>query len=251
MSNNRINGDTITYRNGKKKNDDKKIRPFTFEELTVGRRSITALTDGQQDYIDTIDRSVVTLCAGVAGTGKTYIATAKAIEMYRKGLVKKILFSRPNVTCGKGLGFLPGELNDKFYPFIRPFQDALADFMGETEVEKLREQGTLEFLPPDYLNGSTFKDTIMLLDEAQNAEEGQLNMFLTRIGKNSRLIMTGNPSMCDLDPRKGQAYRDLLQYMNSPPYIDGLEIATLGVKDVVRSGMTQKIVEKLAKRYGE
>lgn len=231
---------TKPHSNGKVTN-----RVFTKEELETGHRILYPKTRGQREYMETIDRSIITLCAGVAGTGKTYIATAKAIEMYQKGIVKKVLFCRPNVPCGKGLGYLPGELEDKFFPYVRPFQDALNDFINKSELERLVEADIFEFMPPDYMNGCTFKDTVMLLDEAQNAEAGQLNMFLTRIGEGSRMIVTGNPAMCDLDPRKGTPYRDILNVMNRKPYIDGIEIVTLGVEDIVRSSIVQKIVEKI------
>lgn len=220
------------------------LRPFDLDEIKANCRLVRGMTKGQDDYIKTIDQSIITICAGVPGTGKTYIATAKAIEMYRKKLVDKILFSRPNVTCGKGLGHLPGELDDKFYPFTRPFQAAIQDFTSEGEADELIAKGVFEFIPPDYMNGCTFNRTVLLLDEAQNAEEGQLNMFLTRIGKDSRMIVTGNPNLSDLRDEKKRSYADLIEQMSRPPYIDGINVVVLGVQDIVRHNIIQQIVEK-------
>lgn len=220
------------------------LRPFDLDEIKANCRLVKGRTKGQDEYIRTIEESIITICAGVPGTGKTYIATAKAIEMYRKKLVDKILFSRPNVTCGKGLGHLPGELEDKFYPFVRPFQAAINDFTSEGEADELVAKEIFEFIPPDYMNGCTFNRTVLLLDEAQNAEEGQLNMFLTRIGKDSRIIMTGNPQLSDLRDDKKRDYFNLVNQMSNPPYIDGLNVVRLGVEDIVRNNIIQQIVEK-------
>lgn len=222
-----------------------RVKTFDDEEILQSKRILRGKTEGQKKYIETIDQSIITLCDGVAGTGKTYIATAKAIEAFHGGLAKKLLFCRPVVECGKGLGFMPGDFNEKYRLYIRPFKDALDDFMSPHELKELVDKEIIEFAPPDYMRGNTYKNTIMVLDEAQNATIEQLRMFMTRIGENSRMIVTGNLTQCDLDHRRGDGYREILNIFQAPPYIDGVNVVQLTKYDIVRSSILQKIIEKI------
>jgi phosphate starvation-inducible PhoH-like protein len=220
-------------------------RFFDEEDIKQGRRKLRGKTPGQEDYIDCINQSIITLCAGVAGTGKTYVATAKAIEMLQSGAVSRIILTRPVVECGRGLGFVPGELDEKFSLYTGPFQDALHDFLHEKELKSYITNEIIKFAPLDYMRGMTFKKSAMILDEAQNATIEQIRMFMTRIGSDSRMIITGDTSQCDLDPRRGEAFREILETFARPPYVDGLNITRLGKQDIVRHSIIQKIIEKI------
>lgn len=215
------------------------------EELTTNRRIVKPLTSGHANYIEAIDKSIITLCTGVAGTGKTYIAIAKATEMLLAGIVNKIVVTRPVVECGENLGFLPGELKDKFAPYMRPVVDVFMDFLHAKEFNKFIEDETIEFCPLAYMRGRTLRKTMVILDEGQNATLEQWRMFLTRIGTDSRIIATGDMTQKDLDPRKVFGFKYVIDRLETPPYIDGIQVVHLEKSDIVRHSIIQQIVEKI------
>lgn len=207
------------------------------------RKIIIGLTPGQNKYLDAIDKCNIILCTGPAGAGKTYMAVAKAVEAYKAGKIKKIVITRPMITCGKGLGFLPGDIMEKFAPYLRPVLDAFDDFLPVNEQERMLDQGIIELCPMELLRGTSFKDSIVILEEAQNAEYKQLKMFLTRIGKNTKLIVSGDYSQSDLDDD---------EFMN--PFLEVFEAlkgnneigrVKLGREDIVRSPLIKFILERL------
>jgi phosphate starvation-inducible protein PhoH and related proteins len=222
----------------------KELRTFSEEELKKQRRTLKAKTPGQQEYIDAIDNNIIVLCNGVAGTGKTYIAIAKAVELLLDGKVNKIVIARPIVECDENLGFLPGELEEKIHPYMKPVCDVLLDYLSEKELKEYTDKDIIELCPLAYMRGRTFHKTALVLDEAQNATKKQLKMFLTRTGNDSKVIISGDTTQCDL-PNYSKAYEELIDLFNRPPYIDALQTIQLTYKDIVRSGIVQKIIEKL------
>lgn len=219
--------------------------PHPPEEVLIQRNKVRALTAGHAEYIEAIDNSIITICTGVAGTGKTYIAIAKATEMLLSGVVNKMVITRPVVECGENLGFLPGELEDKFAPYMRPVVDVLHDFLHLKEFNKFIEDKTIEFCPLAYMRGRTLRKTAIVLDEGQNATLEQLRMFFTRIGDGSRIIATGDMTQKDLDPRKTFGFKYVVDAFETPPYVDGIRVVHLHKTDIVRHSIIQKIVEKI------
>lgn len=217
---------------------------FDEEEIQTCSRKLKGKTDGQCDYIDTIDRSIITICDGVAGTGKTYIAVAKAVKMLEDGVVNRIIFSRPAVECGKGLGYLPGEDKDKFLPYTSPFYDGLRDFLPKKKIEEYLLNDIIEFAPLEYMRGETFKKSVMVLDEAQNVSKAQMKMFMTRIGNDSRMIIVGDSRQSDL-PSWEEYFSFIVDVFDKKPYVDGISVVYLGEKDIVRHGIIREIIKKI------
>ncbi len=219
------------------------------EEITyikTGERNIFAFNKSQAELLYLIDEKDVVFAIGAAGTGKTFLAVAKAVEYLGQKIVKKIVISRPAVEAGEKIGFLPGDIADKLDPYVQPIYDCLHQTLGVAKTNFLIEKKVIEIIPLAFMRGRTFNDAFVILDEAQNAMLGQLKMILTRIGKNSKMVITGDPSQTDLE----QQYKDgdLVEATRILKGID--EIATLNfvASDVVRSRIVEKIIEAFEKR---
>jgi phosphate starvation-inducible PhoH-like protein len=208
------------------------------------RRAIVPKTQGQRDYLQAIAANDIVVGIGPAGTGKTYLAVAKAVEALARKRVKRIILARPAVEAGESLGFLPGDLQAKVDPYLRPLYDALEDMMPHERVQRALETRTIEIAPLAYMRGRTLADAFIILDEAQNATGAQMKMFLTRLGVNSRTVVTGDKTQIDLPKREDSG---LVQIERILPGIDGLAFCYLTESDVVR----HRIVREIIKAYAE
>jgi phosphate starvation-inducible PhoH-like protein len=208
------------------------------------RRAILPKTQGQRDYLQAIAANDIVVGIGPAGTGKTYLAVAKAVEALARKRVKRIILARPAVEAGESLGFLPGDLQAKVDPYLRPLYDALEDMMPHERVQRALETRTIEIAPLAYMRGRTLADAFIILDEAQNATGAQMKMFLTRLGVNSRTVVTGDKTQIDLPKREDSG---LVQIERILPGIDGLAFCYLTESDVVR----HRIVREIIKAYAE
>ncbi len=207
--------------------------------LPGSRKVISPKTDGQKRYLDAISQNDVVIGIGPAGTGKTYLAVAKAIDALYKKRVKRIILARPAVEAGENLGFLPGDLQEKVDPYLRPLYDALEDMMPIERVRRALEDRTIEIAPLAYMRGRTLSDAFVILDEAQNATTAQMKMFLTRLGLNSRVVITGDKTQIDL-PKKQDS--GLLQVEQILKGIDGIAIVYLDTMDVIRHRLVKDII---------
>ncbi len=211
------------------------------EGVPVGRgKVVRAKTAGQSRYISAIRDNTMVFAVGPAGTGKTYLAMAAAIELLRNGAVSRILLTRPAVEAGERLGFLPGDLAAKIDPYLRPLYDALYEMLGPEETGKLMERGTIEIAPLAYMRGRTLNDACVILDEAQNTSPEQMKMFLTRLGFNSKMIITGDITQVDLPTGKGSGLRIARQVLRGIP---GVAFTELTSRDVVRHRIVAAIVD--------
>ncbi len=208
------------------------------------RRIIAAKTQGQRDYLQSIATHDIVIGIGPAGTGKTYLAVAKAVEALARKRVKRIVLARPAVEAGESLGFLPGDIQAKVDPYLRPLYDALEDMMPADKVQKALETRTIEIAPLAYMRGRTLADAFIILDEAQNATGAQMKMFLTRLGLNSKVVVTGDKTQIDLPKREDSG---LVQIERILPGVDGIAFAYLDESDVVR----HKLVREIIKAYAE
>jgi len=207
------------------------------------RRAIGPKTQGQRDYVQAIATTDIVVGIGPAGTGKTYLAVAKAVEAMARKRVKRIILARPAVEAGESLGFLPGDLQAKVDPYLRPLYDALEDMMPQDRVQKALEQRTIEIAPLAYMRGRTLNDAFIILDEAQNATLAQMKMFLTRLGVNSKVVVTGDKTQVDLPKREDSG---LIQIERILPGIDGIAFCYLGDSDVVRHRLVREIIRAYA-----
>ncbi len=207
------------------------------------RRAISPKTQGQRDYVQAIATTDIVVSIGPAGTGKTYLAVAKAVEAMARKRVKRIILARPAVEAGESLGFLPGDLQAKVDPYLRPLYDALEDMMPPERVQKALEQRTIEIAPLAYMRGRTLSDAFIILDEAQNATGLQMKMFLTRLGVNSKVVVTGDKTQIDLPKREESG---LIQIERILPGIDGIAFCYLGDADVVRHRLVREIIRAYA-----
>ena len=211
--------------------------------ITTPAKTVRAKTVGQKQYLDAIDRNTITFGIGPAGTGKTYLAVAKAVSaLYRKD-VSRIILTRPAVEAGERLGFLPGTLSEKIDPYLRPLFDSLQEMLEPDVTAKLMDAGVIEVAPLAYMRGRTLNDSFIILDEAQNTTGEQMKMFLTRLGFNSKMIITGDVTQVDLPGGKsGLAIaREVLKE------VEGLHVATLSSRDVVRHELVTRIVDAYEK----
>jgi phosphate starvation-inducible PhoH-like protein len=208
--------------------------------LTSDKRSgVTAKTVGQKKYLDAIRTHDVTFGIGPAGTGKTYLAVALALAALREGKVSRIILTRPAVEAGEALGFLPGDLYEKIMPYLRPLHDALHDMLPAEEVQKHMERGIIEIAPLAYMRGRTLNHAFIILDEAQNSTTEQMFMFLTRLGMNSKAVVTGDETQVDLPPQKKSGLVEAHRALRST---EGIAIVELGRGDVVRHPLVQRII---------
>ncbi len=207
------------------------------------RRAIVPKTQGQRDYLQAISNHDIVVGIGPAGTGKTYLAVAKAVEALARKRVKRIILARPAVEAGESLGFLPGDLQAKVDPYLRPLYDALEDMMPHERVQKALESRTIEIAPLAYMRGRTLADAFIILDEAQNATGAQMKMFLTRLGVNSKTVVTGDKTQIDLPKREDSG---LVQVERILPGIDGIAFCYLNEADVVRHRLVREIIKAYA-----
>jgi phosphate starvation-inducible protein PhoH and related proteins len=214
-------------------------------EVAPGRPPVFPRTFGQLRYVEAIARNDVTFGIGPAGTGKTYLAMAMAVGALLRGDVSRIILTRPAIEAGEALGFLPGDLQQKVYPYLRPLRDALYDMMPAEEIERSTERGVIEVAPLAYMRGRTLNHAFVILDEAQNTTEEQMLMFLTRLGFDARCVVNGDLTQVDLPPKKTSG---LLEAFHTLGAIEGLSIQQLDDTDVVRHELVQKII--LAYRQG-
>lgn len=207
--------------------------------LPGSRRVVTPKSEGQRTYLEAIAENDVVIGIGPAGTGKTYLAVVMAVDALYKKRVKKIILARPAVEAGENLGFLPGDLQEKVDPYLRPLYDALGDLLPNDRVARALESGAIEIAPLAYMRGRTLSDAFVILDEAQNATTAQMKMFLTRLGLNSQVVITGDKTQIDL-PRKSDS--GLLQIERLLPGIDGIELVYLDETDVIRHRLVKEII---------
>ena len=212
--------------------------------ITAKGKPIKAKTIGQQKYMKAIQKNTITVGVGPAGTGKTYLAVAAAVAAFRERTVNRIILTRPAVEAGERLGFLPGDLQNKVDPYLRPLYDALYDMLGPETYQKYLERGSIEVAPLAYMRGRTLDDSFIILDEAQNTTREQMKMFLTRLGFGSKIVITGDVTQIDLPEEKVSGLKD----------VEDIAICTLTSSDVVRHALVQKIInayEKAEQRRSE
>lgn len=207
--------------------------------LTSARGTIHPKTIGQREYIDLIESKDVSFGIGPAGTGKTYLAVAVAISMLKEDMVKRIILSRPAVEAGESLGFLPGELQEKIQPYLRPLFDAINDMLPAGEAQKLMERNIIEVAPLAYMRGRTLSHSFIILDEAQNTTAEQMFMFLTRMGADSKCVITGDITQTDLPPHKKSGLAEAIAALSHVPEIG---FKYFEEKDVIRHELVAKIV---------
>ena len=212
--------------------------------ITAKGKPIKAKTLGQKKYVEAIKKNVVTLGIGPAGTGKTYLAVAAAVAAFRAKEVNRIILTRPAVEAGERLGFLPGDLQSKVDPYLRPLYDALFDMLGAETYNKYLERGSIEVAPLAYMRGRTLDDSFIILDEAQNTTPEQMKMFLTRLGFNSKMVITGDITQIDLPDGKRSGLRDVLKILKN---VDDIAQIRFNERDVVRHKLVQEIIKAYEK----
>ena len=207
--------------------------------ITSKGRPVKPKTIGQKQYVDSVLKNTVTIGVGPAGTGKTYLAVAAAVAAFREKQVNRIILTRPAVEAGERLGFLPGDLQSKVDPYLRPLYDALFDMLGAETYNKYLERGNIEVAPLAYMRGRTLDDSFIILDEAQNTSREQMKMFLTRMGVGSKVVITGDITQIDLPAEKISGLKEALKILER---VEGVGICRLDEKDVVRHVMVQRII---------
>ncbi len=212
--------------------------------ITAKGKPIKAKTVGQQHYMRAILKNTITIGVGPAGTGKTYLAVAAAVAAFRERTVNRIILTRPAVEAGERLGFLPGDLQNKVDPYLRPLYDALYDMLGAETFQKYQERGSIEVAPLAYMRGRTLDDSFIILDEAQNTTREQMKMFLTRLGFGSKIVITGDITQIDLPDDKVSGLKDAVRVLDG---VKDIAICRLTSADVVRHALVQEIINAYEK----
>ncbi len=207
---------------------------------THGGKTISPKTQGQFHFVEAMEKKDIVFSVGPAGTGKTYLAVVRAASLLKDGKIKRIVLTRPAVEAGENLGFLPGDLKEKVDPYLTPLYDALYNLFGSVQTEKYIEKGIVEIAPLAYMRGRTLDDAFVILDEAQNTTAAQMKMFLTRLGFNSKMVITGDVTQIDLVKNQVSGLLDATKVLKPIPEI---EIVHLSSKDVVRHPLVQKIID--------
>ena len=226
-------------------NDDK-LRTLSSDCICISAKGkpIKPKTLGQKKYVDAIKNNTVVIGVGPAGTGKTYLAVALAVSAFRAKEVNRIILTRPAVEAGEKLGFLPGDLQSKVDPYLRPLYDALFDMLGPESFQKYQERGNIEVAPLAYMRGRTLDDSFIILDEAQNTTPEQMKMFLTRLGFGSKIVVTGDITQIDLPDGKRSGLVDVIKILKN---VDDIETIRFSEKDVVRHKLVQDIIKAYTK----
>jgi len=243
----RINAQTVQYIIGLvREGSESKISDLAKDVIcvTVKGKPIKPKTIGQKKYMDAIRKNTVTIGVGPAGTGKTYLAVAAAVAAFRDKQVNRIIITRPAVEAGERLGFLPGDLQSKVDPYLRPLYDALFDMLGAETYQRYVERGNIEVAPLAYMRGRTLDDSFIILDEAQNTTPEQMKMFLTRIGFGSKAIVNGDVTQIDLPDGKQSGLREAIKVLHD---VEGIAICEFTDKDVVRHELVQRIIRAYEK----
>ena len=221
---------------------EEQVTELTGDVLCISAkgRPIKPKTIGQKEYIKSVLSNTITIGVGPAGTGKTYLAVAAAVQAFRDKQVNRIILTRPAVEAGERLGFLPGDLQSKVDPYLRPLYDALFDMLGAETYQKYLERGNIEVAPLAYMRGRTLDDSFIILDEAQNTSREQMKMFLTRLGFGSKIVITGDITQIDLPTDKVSGLREAMRVLKG---VDDIAIMKLNESDVVRHALVQKIIK--------
>jgi phosphate starvation-inducible PhoH-like protein len=214
--------------------------PGSVTSISTPKRLIKAKSAGQGEYMEAIDRHDIVVSIGPAGTGKTYLAVAKAVCFLMEKKVERLILTRPAVEAGESLGFLPGAIEEKVDPYLRPLYDALNDFLPYDRIRRYLDMKTIEVAPLAYMRGRTLNDSFIILDEAQNTTGMQMKMFLTRMGWRSKVVVTGDITQVDLPPN---VFSGLIEIQHLLKNISGIEFSYLSEKDVVRHHLVQKIIK--------
>lgn len=224
---------------------EERISELTQDVICISAkgRPIKPKTIGQKEYVDSISQNTVTIGVGPAGTGKTYLAVAAAVAAFRERKINRIILTRPAVEAGERLGFLPGDLQSKVDPYLRPLYDALFDMLGAETYQKYLERGNIEVAPLAYMRGRTLDDSFIILDEAQNTSCEQMKMFLTRMGFGSKMVITGDATQIDLPADKLSGLKQAVRVLKN---VEGIGICELTDQDVVRHVMVQRIIKAYA-----
>ena len=241
-----INEQNVRYVIGlARSGQEEKIGELTQDVICISAkgRPIKPKTIGQKEYVDSISQNTVTIGVGPAGTGKTYLAVAAAVAAFRERKINRIILTRPAVEAGDRLGFLPGDLQSKVDPYLRPLYDALFDMLGAETYQKYLERGNIEVAPLAYMRGRTLDDSFIILDEAQNTSCEQMKMFLTRMGFGSKMVITGDATQIDLPADKLSGLKQAVRVLKN---VEGIGICELTDQDVVRHVMVQRIIKAYA-----
>ena len=241
-----INEQNVRYVIGlARSGQEEKIGELTQDVICISAkgRPIKPKTIGQKEYVDSISQNTVTIGVGPAGTGKTYLAVAAAVAAFRERKINRIILTRPAVEAGERLGFLPGDLQSKVDPYLRPLYDALFDMLGAETYQKYLERGNIEVAPLAYMRGRTLDDSFIILDEAQNTSCEQMKMFLTRMGFGSKMVITGDVTQIDLPADKLSGLKQAVRVLKN---VEGIGICELTDQDVVRHVMVQRIIKAYA-----
>jgi phosphate starvation-inducible PhoH-like protein len=219
--------------------DPATTRP-SFEEINLRKRPVRARTAAQDAYIRALRRHALVFGTGPAGTGKTWLAVAQAVQLFERKEVDRMVFSRPAVEAGERLGFLPGDMREKVDPYLRPIYDALYDLMDARIVERALQTGEIEIAPLAFMRGRTLSNAVVILDEAQNTTTMQMKMFLTRLGENSRMIVTGDPTQVDLPHGQTSGLHEAVRLLEK---VEGISHVVFTAEDVIRHELVARIVE--------
>ena len=241
-----INEQNVRYVIGlARSGQEEKIGELTQDVICISAkgRPIKPKTIGQKEYVDSISQNTVTIGVGPAGTGKTYLAVAAAVAAFRERKINRIILTRPAGEAGERLGFLPGDLQSKVDPYLRPLYDALFDMLGAETYQKYLERGNIEVAPLAYMRGRTLDDSFIILDEAQNTSCEQMKMFLTRMGFGSKMVITGDATQIDLPADKLSGLKQAVRVLKN---VEGIGICELTDQDVVRHVMVQRIIKAYA-----